>query len=69
MNGSSIGFAPSTVSTPKEAIVTMLFSLVVGLNLFLDFLFFLAIGVAITRILSTKAITPPSLLGIARKIA
>lgn len=69
IKGSSIGLAPRTVKAMKDAAIIILLFFASGLNLDLDFLFFFKDGTAMIKILISRAITPPILLGIDRRIA
>lgn len=66
--GCSTGLAPTQVSNITVDRNTQKFSFFVGLNL-LFIVFFFTMSVSIAKIDITIATTPPSLEGIARRIA
>lgn len=69
MYGSSTGFIPIHVSAVKIAAVIQNKVFLFGLNFLLLFMLFLLVRRRITKILITRANTPPNLFGIDRKIA
>jgi len=69
LNGGSAGFAPSQVRIKNDEIKAEVFILIEGLNFELEIVFFFDDRIDKIIILITRAITPPSLFGIARRIA
>lgn len=67
--GSSTGLAPIHVRISRIARIDHSFSFLVGLNFVVLIDFFVIIGIINTRIDVTRADTPPSFDGMARRIA